>query len=872
MRKHRTTYAAILLSTFIVSQLSAYPILAAPATTNSGIPANGANAASNKPVHLGNVQLGAGVNAILEDVRLWPQAGGNILTYTLNYSNSGTSNAGLIHYFPRVLVPGGSVIPANPVTADAQKKSIAAKQNLRVTYYVNIGKASSLDGIKFAMYVWDPKSKGYLRHAGSIGVPASYSQSAPHGKTTYSTMNDIPIAASSESFQIYKYSSKVYAKIGLNVTNMGNKVLSDPGYKAYLVSASGTAFELMLDSSQAGYKIQPQEKRTIYYFAEIPPYLKTDNMRLQFVQKDDTLKLDLPRSAYKLPAAVTPDLTVGKGVVKKLIINNNSVETQLSNTTVYAENDTGMWTFQLRFKNTGNKPVTLPNYELAVKSAKGTIFPVNTKGLAGLTLKPLEEKVVPLTAQVPLSVEQNTLKLQMIESVGTTPDKPGVPDNTGGGAGTGGADGTDGGGSLGGSSTGKLSIPIVYFTIPYTLRPEIQKGLNYRMTNEYGTFNYSLLSVQRFPWRDDDIVVAKLNILNTESVNLSLPDLKGAIKLDNNDLTSSTELFMDKDAQTLAPGKSADIYVLTKIPYTQQFNNVRVNLYTAVKDDNVTFLSMTTNNLMNAVTQIERGGTYSVQAKGKNASVQENKTTIYEGVNANIVYTELLLSSEEKRQSKMARLQGYFQTPDGQLFEATSNQPDTAATPGGKQLITFWAKLPKSVNTSDVALYLGPGITGNKLTEPGQDPSGFINVSSLDLNPVATPPEKTLGKVTLYPYTLSVLSSDGRNLQGTDSINITMNYNLLRDVSYDMGTFNHKLVLKMTDPYGQSQEKSLALGTDLTEGSNNTFSFSFSNSIYKKLAGGSYRITLYDEFQGERIELASQPYVLYIDRSQTKDN
>ncbi|MNI93350.1 hypothetical protein D3C73_1512880 [compost metagenome] len=75
----------------------------------------------------------------------------------------------------------------------------------------------------------------------------------------------------------------------------------------------------------------------------------------------------------------------------------------------------------------------------------------------------------------------------------------------------------------------------------------------------------------------------------------------------------------------------------------------------------------------------------------------------------------------------------------------------------------------------------------------------------------------------------------------------------------------------MTDPYGQTQEKSLTLGTDLTEGDNNRYSVSFSSEAYKKLAGGTYSIKLYDEFQGERIELANQAYTLKIDRASTSD-
>lgn len=857
MRKHRSTFVVLLLSTFVVSQFTGNITSAASVGSNHTYPTVAAATVATSS-SLGSIPLGANVSATLEDVSIWPQSGGNILTYTLNYSNGSNKSANLLYYFSRVATPGGSVLPGNPVSADALKKKVVSKETLRVTYYVNIGQTNSLTGIKLPMYVWDSKTKGYLKHVGTFTLPANYSQSVANGKSLNTTMSDVPVIAKSESLELIKYNGKVYAKAGISVTNKGSKVLGDPGYSAYLVSAGGSSYELALDSSQTGYKIQPQEKKTIYYLTEIPSYMKTDNMRLQFIQKDETLKLDLAKSSYKLPPAVTPNLVVGQGVIKKITINNNTIETQLNNASVYAENNKGIWTFQLRVKNTGKQAVTLPSYELAVKSSQGTTFPINAKGLSGLTIKPLEEKIIPLTAQVPLEIEQNTLQLQMIEAVSSSSD------NTESGVGSAGSAGSGGTTTSVGTTT-KLTVPIAYFTIPYRTQSETQKEVEYNTMNEYGSFSYSLLSSQRFPWKDDDILVAKLNIKNTQSVALSLPELKGAIQVDNEDLTSSTELFMDKESTSLAPGMTAEIYVLAKIPYTVEFDKMRVNLYSTVKEEKVSFLTLNTNSLMNAVNTIERGGSYAVTGKGKNANVKENKTIVYEGLNSNIVYTELLISSEEKRQSKMARLQAYYKTADGQLFEASTNQPDMAATPGGKQLVTLWAKLPKTVSTSDVTLYMGPGITGNKLSEPGQESSGFINIASLALNPVVTPPEKNLSKVILYPYTLSVLNSVGRIQHGSDTINVVVNYNLVRDSSYDMGTFNHKLVLKITDPYGQSQERSLSMGTDLTVGNNNTYALSFNSNLYKNLSGGTYRLTLYDEFQGEQLELSSQAFSLTVD-------
>lgn len=61
---------------------------------------------------------------------------------------------------------------------------------------------------------------------------------------------------------------------------------------------------------------------------------------------------------------------------------------------MHADNGNGVWSYQLRVKNTGSTAVTLPAYELNVKSAEGYSFPVTATALSSLTLKPLEEKLI----------------------------------------------------------------------------------------------------------------------------------------------------------------------------------------------------------------------------------------------------------------------------------------------------------------------------------------------------------------------------------------------------------------------------------------------------------------------------------------------
>ncbi|MEK3793735.1 hypothetical protein MKX42_18540 [Paenibacillus sp. FSL R7-0204] len=862
MRKYRVTYAALLVSSLVAGQVAgSITAPAAHAAPAAKAPAVSAPAAFK----FNSVPMGAGVTAVLENINIWSQPGGSILSYTLKYTNSGNSSASLMHYFSRVVTPGGSALPGNPLGADALKKKVGAKETLSVTYYVNVGQTSSLQGIKISMLVWDAKTKGYLKQTGSFGVPANYSTTAPAGTSLSTVMNDIPVAASADSLQLYKYSGKVYAKVGVSLTNKGNKVLSDPGYSAYLVSASGTSFELALSGTQADYKIQPQEKRSIYYIAEIPAYLKTDNMKLQFTKKDETAKLELAKSSYKLPAASSPNLVVGSGVVKKIVVNNNTVDTLLRNANVYAQDADAVWTFQMQLKNTGNKAVTLPSYDLAVKSVKGKVFPVNSKGVSGVTLKPLETKIVPLTVRVPLEVDQSGLQLMMIESVGA--ESINVPESNGNGESTGNTGNTGNTGTPSTAApatpTAKMIFPVAYFVIPYALRTEVTSGQEYMTTNSYGSFSYSIESLQRYPWRDDDILAARLRITNTQNVSLTLPELKGTIKLDKENLPVTTELYMDnKDSSVLAPGKSAELYVLGKIAYTSEFQDMRIVLNGTQNSETAAFLDFSINNSINSIPAIEKGKSYTISGKGKTASVQENRTTIYPGESHNLVYTELYLSSEEKRQSKMARLQAYYKTKDGQYFEAGSSQSENSASPGAKQLVVLWAKVPKATDLADVSLYLGAGIKEGKLIEAKEEATGFVNVAALQLNPQANVPKNTLESTVLYPYTISVLTSEGKRMKSSDTIDITMNYSLRKDNIYDAGVLEHKLILQITDPLGIATEKVLTLGTDLIEGTNNQYSFSLSRPLYKTMDGGAYKLAFYDEFQGERLMLGSQSFVV----------
>ncbi|WP_151735301.1 hypothetical protein [Paenibacillus tengchongensis] len=836
MHKRSKAFVLLLLSTFAVSPF--------PGLTTGTVAEAASAAAVQSAVQtqvstlagLSAMKLGSSFSVKLSDVGIFAQEGGNILTYTLTYTNTAGTSVNLANYFSKVVTPGGSIIKGVTVSADAQTKKIAGKETKSITYYANIGQASSVKGLKVNMYGWNFNAADYEQRIGTFTVPANYSLAALQGESKKISLGSVAAATQASGLQIYNYNGKAYAKVGLTITNQGTKVLTDPGYSLYLKSAGGSVFTLALDESSSEFKIQPQEKKTLYFMTEIPAYMNTKNMTLQIAKLDETLKLYLPVVSYALPAAGTASFTVAAGYTKKVSIDSNIVEMQLLKSEVSADNGNAMWSYQFRIKNTGSKAVAVPAYEFSVKSAEGYTFPVTTTAFSNLTLKPLEEQVIALDASIPLELNQDKLQLQVVPPAGTDS-----------------------------ASTNKMVLPVAYFSIPYTLQTNSHVASETSVTNSYGTFGVTLNSLQRLPWGSKDLLQAKLTIRNSTAKTVTLPELTGILKVDQTDLTSSSQVYTGDSSTTLSPGATTELTVLASMPYTLSFGQAKILLQAASGSETKPFLSLSTSDsAVTGIAPLAAGSSFTIASTGKKAEVKERLTTIYKGTDTNVVYTEFEMNSQETRQADLSRLYAQFRTADGKVYEAAVNQSEAATSPGGKTIVSFWAKIPASAGTSGLQLYVSQAIAGGKLTNAGTEATGYVNTSALTLNPAEITAASALTSVSMYPYTLAINSSSGEMTLGSSSLAISFNYKLDQDTTYQMGTYQHKLVMRVIDPFGQYFDKTLTLGTDLTAGSYNTYTTTLSNSLFKSLSGGSYRLELYDEFQGQRVLLGSQTYAINV--------
>ncbi|WP_339223002.1 hypothetical protein [Paenibacillus sp. FSL H8-0332] len=829
MKNYRTC-AALVLGAIIASQHLALSASAAPGSVTANKTANPmqqnqVNVLSQLPA----VAIQAGISVRLANVQLAKGDGGNSLTYTLLYSNTSSSTYKLFNVFSKITTPAGASLKSSPIPEDKTKLEVPPKEQLAITYYVNVSKTASLQGLSISLFGFDFSGSDYQKKLGSFTVPAAYTPYVQQGLSKQITISNLPVSLKPESLQIFSFNNKIYAKVALSLTNQGAKVLATPGHRVFLESSGGSAFELMLDSASRDYKVQSGENKKIFYLAELPAYIPTTRMSLIITRENAELKADLPVVSFRLPEASYPSLEVNAYAVKKFGVSSNTIETQLKQASVSSTGEKALWTLKLRIRNAGNKAVTLPAYELSVTAKEGYSFPVNSKALASLTLKPLEEKILQFSAEVPLNVNQSTLKLQMVEP----------------------------------AAEGKTIFPTAMYKIPYSLEMTNSIASEYILDSSFGTFGAVLESVQRMPWTTEDLLVGTIRIRNVRDAAVTLPAFTGTIHAGQTALDAPVQVVAAASSQQLAAGASAVYYVIGKLPYEQSLDQLRIGLNSGTGDTTEPFLSLKTQQVVPGMSATGDNTTFKIDTAGKRAEVKERRTLLYPGASQNILYTELEVSSLEARRAELSKLVAYYKTPDNTYYEAEVSQSALAAGPKGKSLVSVWSKLPASIDASQLTLFAGEGVSENKLTTPDGTPTAYINPKALTLH-IQTPAALvTLGSgVPLFPYTFTVTQATGAVSEGQDTLSVNLTYTLAKDNQYDMGANAHKLVVQLTDPLGQTQERTLVPGTDLVTGKFLSYSMTLTSNAYKTLRSGKFLVTLYDEFQGERILLGSQSYSL----------
>lgn len=784
--------------------------------------------------NLSGVKISGKSTVKLSNVNILSQGDSNVLTYTLTYHNNDSKSLSLIDYWTKVKTKSGTVYSVSVVGADKEKKKVVPGSSVNVTYTTKIAKHLKYSDLNFQIVKWNFSVAGYEQVLGSINIPSTYAVATPVNTTRKLTLNEFSANAKVMSVNVLGLGDSNYVNIALYLQNTGSSSIENLNLKYVVQTASGTPFAVTPDASSSNIKILPQENKTLNLIAKIPKNVNLNNLQLLLVQSDEASKSEIPVASMGLGTKQGQSSKTAATKERLLKVDSTNITTRIESIARNQSFGKSDLSIQFAIANKGDKSITLPNYSFEIQAGAKS-YPLVSGGLEGTVLEPNDEQIISIDGTIPIVANAEELDLVLKTPTGGSqgPSEEPVAPTTGN------------------------SYPVAIYKLPEYTEMQHAQGQERTIRNNDGVFGVTLDAIQKLPWNDGNLLATKITIVNKGTKAAKLPEFVGAYKMDLTELSSKVQLVNTNTAQVLGPGEKTSVYVVANVPSSLKFSQLQVQLLQKLGADKTSNWIMFSNYGNTSKPAMVAEGTYfNLDTAGKKSDLKTRKTYLYKGSTSDIIYTELIMRNLENKQTILSQMAGYFQTDDGQYYKADVNQVKRAVGPDSASLITFSAKVPKGTTVSNWNLVVGESITENKFAGAEDTPTGFVNASAMELNLDSRSIQSTLKDVELFPYTLTVKEIEGRT--NSSGLEVKMKYDLKRDLTFDMGEFQHKFILEVTDSSGARFEKEIELEKDFLVGNNKDFSFAISDPIFATTRSGGFQFSIYDSYQGEKTKIASK--------------
>ncbi|NQX65512.1 hypothetical protein HQN90_05150 [Paenibacillus alba] len=665
----------------------------------------------------------------------------------------------------------------------------------------------------------------------------------------------VPITGSSyfelKQIHVLPDQSGKLATFTISIHNEGSSELQFIDYWARLKSKSGNQFSARLvPADKDKNRVAPGSTTDLTFYANVNATTNLQDLVVQFIKWDfSQTNFERVLGEVAVPADftdVTPtdsaaSISIGgvqvNASIKKFVSNKNE---KYHVPTVY-----------LTLENVGNNAVTIPSYLFSIRTSEGLLYPVEAKGIKDLKINPKEQKEIQLSGSIPVAVAADAWQLSVAETIADL----------------------------------KLNVAVANFQLPAVSKQDGGSiGKEYTFTNKSGVYTTQLNGLHRLPWDDQDILTADLTLFNKGDESLPIPKLSGYFMLDDA-VKIDAKLIQTEKVIGLGAKGNVNLQIAGKVPYTYEFSKVKLVLQENETDTPASgtdkgsttttdVLEFSAQSEIQAIPFVNSGESYTTNDVGRKAKYAVRNVSTYED-KTNIMFSAMVeVTNLEKRFSTVSKLVANFRSPDGTIFPASVAEVKNKISPTGKALLNVWATVPKGFSTANMNLLLGEAVTEGKLSE------GEKAVADSYVNPVSywLPDEKkevakTLKNVDLFPYTISI---DKISTAVEDNLfKLKFNYELTKEKLTEINTEGHNLLLVFEDGGGIKRfEKKFDFkdfdvyngdstadeDTKIRLGKREKFLISISDPglIFNTKYLEKYKLSVYDEFQGQRKLLATQ--------------
>ncbi|WP_171685005.1 hypothetical protein [Paenibacillus planticolens] len=627
----------------------------------------------------------------------------------------------------------------------------------------------------------------------------------------------------------------------LSVTNRDGHDIDFKSYLVRLMSAAGEKFTVnLLQQDKVKNKIIPGQIQEFHFYAKVNQAAKLQDLVFKFV------KLDFAAAGYEQEVGrlIVPQdysFVTPAGAMRAFNIGSTPFHGKINRATLSYNDDYFLPLVSFELTHDGSQGAKLPDLGYYMRTRSGAMYSLQSSAFtAGSAIQPLTTKEGTLSGSIPREAGAEGWQLIITQSVST------------------------------GESGSSVQLPLAFFEVPDAAAEEVSIGHDYDFTTKTGTYTTQLTSLQRLPWEDEDILAANVIIKNKSNAALPIPDLLGAFRLDDAVNVEAKIVRMDK-ALTLQPGKELNIHFAGKIPYTDEFSSI--SLYLQEKESDNTIVDLLTfkhnKDLMN-MAFVPARETKTLKDTGQSAAYTVRADQIFHSDTSDLYAVLMDVENLEKRFTLLRKQVAQFKAADGTVFPASITAPSDKVMPGGKALQYIWAMVPKGYKTEGMQLILGdeiPAVATNDKAKPRQE--GYVNGVAFGIPEGNKVPQASFAGLAVYPYsiTLSHIGTQANFIAGT--VQLDFDYELSRNDLVAAEMRDHKLIVELTDELVDSGKELIVSqtfdfeGTDpaksLLLGSHDaTISYTNKDKIYKVKDFASYRLSVYHEFQGQKVLLAQK--------------
>ncbi|ANE46698.1 hypothetical protein SY83_10910 [Paenibacillus swuensis] len=247
--------------------------------------------------------------------------------------------------------------------------------------------------------------------------------------TTTSTIP--PIALTAKSYVSMKEAQILATDKGnvftytISVFNRDARELQWINYWTKLKSKAGNNYTAKLVSTdKEKTKIAPQSSENFTFHAIVGPTTKLSDLMVEFIQWDfSAANYEKRRGIFKFPVNYSVTTPINK--TKVVLANNTKLNTAVEKMSVSKDGNYFAVDITYALENIGYRNLTLPAYELSLRTNTGVLYPVQTEELKDLSIQPRDKKRVHLKASVP--IKNSTKNLQLVVTQTDETDKITLP-------------------------------------------------------------------------------------------------------------------------------------------------------------------------------------------------------------------------------------------------------------------------------------------------------------------------------------------------------------------------------------------------------------------------------------------------------------